>query len=197
MSDLVLAPGSLHEADAAARLHVHQLRDSHLASLGEGFLRVLYRRIVRDPESTLLVARRSGDVVGFIAGTTGTRRLYREFLRHDAVRAGAVAVPGLLRHPRATLETLRYRVSAGSTVVLPDAELLALAVHPSARRSGAGARLVTTLQEDFVERGVTTCRVTVAADNAAAIALYLRCGFVRADLIEVHPGRRSEVLVWG
>jgi ribosomal protein S18 acetylase RimI-like enzyme len=197
VSDLVLAPGTPHEAEAVARLHVHQLRDSHLASLGEGFLRVLYRRIARDADSTLLVARRRCDVVGFVAGTTSTRRLYREFLRHDAVRAGAVAAPGLLRHPRATLETLRYRVAVGSTVALPDAELLALVVHPAVRRHGVGARLVATLQDDFGARGVTACRVTVAADNAAALALYLRCGFVRADLIEVHRGRRSEVLVWG
>jgi RimJ/RimL family protein N-acetyltransferase len=38
--------------------------------------------------------------------------------------------------------------------------------------------------------------VTVAADNAAAIAAYERAGFRRATRTEVHRGRMSEVLVW-
>jgi ribosomal protein S18 acetylase RimI-like enzyme len=195
--DITITPGDAGDADAVARLHAQQLADSFLATLGERFLRVLYRRIARDPASTLLVARCGSDVIGFIAGTENTKQLYRDFIRRDAVRAVAAAGPGLVRHPRATLETLRYDAAAGSSFDLPGAELLTLAVRPSARGQGVGARLVAALQDDFGMRGVSRSSVTVAADNAAALALYLRCGYVRAARIEVHRGRASEVLVWG
>ncbi|MBA2532844.1 MAG: GNAT family N-acetyltransferase [Nocardioidaceae bacterium] len=197
MPDITIAPGAARDVDAVARLHAQLLADSFLATLGERFLRVLYRRIARDRASTLLVARRGPDVIGFIAGTENTKQLYRDFIRRDAVRAVAAAGPGLVRNPRATLETLRYDAVAGSSSDLPAAELLALAVRPSARGRGVGARLVAALQEDFGARRVSRARVTVAADNTAALAVYVRCGYVRAARIEVHRGRASEVLVWG
>jgi len=182
----------------AARLHREQLTDSFLASLGESFLRVLYRRIVLDPGSTLLVARRDGVAVGFIAGTGDTGQLYRAFVRRDGLRAGAAAAPRLLRHPWSTLETLRYGGGGvSSTDDLPTAELLSLAVDPRARRGGVGARLIEALQQDLGVQGVARMKVTVSADNAAAIAAYRRCGFAPAATVEVHRGHRSEVLVWG
>lgn len=58
-------------------------------------------------------------------------------------------------------------------IIAPEAEILTLAVHPDARRNHAAKRLVTALcaQSDMVF-------LDVAADNTAAHALYLACGFV-------------------
>lgn len=181
---------------AVARLHREQLSDSFLASLGESFLDVLYGRIVREPKSTLLVASHGGGVVGFIAGTHDTGQLYRTFVRHDGVRAFVAAAPALVRHPRTALETLRYGSESGSVTPLPRAELLSIAVAPSVRREGIGGRLITALLADFSAHGVSGARVTVAADNTAAITAYRRCGFRPATRVEVHRGRISEVLVW-
>jgi ribosomal protein S18 acetylase RimI-like enzyme len=38
--------------------------------------------------------------------------------------------------------------------------------------------------------------VVVGADNAAALALYRSTGFRSVGVVDVHRGRRSEVLVW-
>lgn len=66
--------------------------------------------------------------------------------------------------------------------VADEAEILTLAVRPSARRSGLGARL---LQQGVVEattRGATRLFLEVAEDNVAARALYVRAGFIQAGL---------------
>jgi ribosomal protein S18 acetylase RimI-like enzyme len=194
--DVVLTEAAVREATDAARLHHEQLPGSFLASLGPGFLRVLYRRLVLDGSSTVHVARDGDRVVGFVAGTEDTARFMRRFVRRDGPRAAVAGAAGLLRRPGAAWETLRYGPAPPEVAGLPAAELLALAVDPSARRMGLGLRLIESLLEDARVHEIPGMRVTVAADNAAAIAAYERAGFRRATRTEVHRGRTSEVLVW-
>jgi ribosomal protein S18 acetylase RimI-like enzyme len=194
--DIVLAEATVPEAAEAARLHHEQLPGSFLASLGTRFLRVLYRRLAVDGSSIMLVARAGDVVVGFVAGTEDTGQFMRRFVRRDGPRAAVAGAAGLLRHPAAAVETLRYGPASADVDGLPAAELLALAVDPAARRQGLGLRLIRALQDDARVRGVPGMRVTVAADNAAAIAAYERAGFRRASRTEVHRGQASEMLVW-
>jgi ribosomal-protein-alanine N-acetyltransferase len=58
-----------------------------------------------------------------------------------------------------------------------EAELLTLAVRPEARRHGIGRRLVAEFLRISAGRGAETALLEVAADNAAAIALYRAAGF--------------------
>lgn len=62
-------------------------------------------------------------------------------------------------------------------VVAGEAELLTLAVAPQNRRRGLGARLVTRFVYQARLRSAEQAFLEVAADNAAAIALYAATGF--------------------
>lgn len=66
--------------------------------------------------------------------------------------------------------------------VADEAEILTLAVRPSARRSGLGARLVEQGVVEAAARGATRLFLEVAEDNVAARALYARAGFTQAGL---------------
>lgn len=178
-----------------AALHATLLPQSFLAELGAGFLRVLYRRILLDDHSFVQVVRQDRRVVAFVAGTQSTTRLYRQFARHDLLRASAAAAPVMLRRARHVLETFRYG-RAAPVADLPEAELLALAVLPEARGQGLGALLVSSFQAELTRRGTTSARVVVSGDNAAAIATYRSAGFETAARIQVHRGHASEVLRW-
>jgi len=70
-----------------------------------------------------------------------------------------------------------------------EAEILTLAVTPEARRAGLGRSLVEALARQAVERGAKTLFLEVAADNAAAIALYRGAGFERAGLRQAYYSR--------
>jgi len=66
--------------------------------------------------------------------------------------------------------------------VADEAEILTLAVRPSARRSGLGAHLVEQGALQATARGATRLFLEVAEDNAAARGLYARAGFTQAGL---------------
>lgn len=61
-----------------------------------------------------------------------------------------------------------------------EAEILTVAVSPSLRRQGLGARLVDAAAQTAVEAGADALFLEVAVDNTAGLALYDRCGFARA-----------------
>ena len=71
---------------------------------------------------------------------------------------------------------------AGTTLATTDGRrgfLYHVATHPSYRRRGIAGALVREACRRLFERGVTTIHLRVAAENAAAIALYESLGLTR------------------
>ena len=179
------------DAESIARLHATAVGEGFLPTLGPRFLRLLHRRITRSPHSFSIVAER-GDVVGVVAVTEDVRRLYRDFLVRDGVRATAVALPRLARAAGRVFETLRY---PGRETELPPAEVLVVAVDESARNQGVGRALLERVTSELERRRVSAVRVVTTADNEPALALYRAAGFRDVRSTEIHAGTASVVLV--
>lgn len=179
-----------------ARLHVRCLDQGFLATLGEGFLALMYEAIDGAEASTLLVEEEGGEVRGFITGGTGMGPIYRRMMR-SPVRLGLSLAPVALRprKVRRILEILRYSGAGGLPDGLPDAELLSLAVAPEWRGKAVADRLYQRLVEDFRCRGVDAFRITVGEALAPAHRFYQRMGATTAADIEVHGGEPSRVYV--
>jgi ribosomal-protein-alanine N-acetyltransferase len=58
-----------------------------------------------------------------------------------------------------------------------EAELITIAVSPDARRKGTGGALLAQFEAEAQVRGAETAFLEVAADNAAALALYRAAGW--------------------
>lgn len=176
---------------AVAELHRSVLPTSFLATLGDTFLRRLYRRLVLSEHGFLLVAGDDGDVQGFCSGAHDTGALYREFVRRDGPAAGLAALAPAVKRPGRVWETWSYGRSTPEEDQ-PLAELLSLGVRPDARRLGLGAALVSGFQEHLA----APATVTVGAVNRDALALYERQGFRPTGRRDVHRGERSVALTW-
>ena len=182
-----------NEVRTVAELHASRITEGFLTSLGPPFLRRLYRRVSRDQHAFLLVDSREGVVTGFVAGVTDLGGLYRRFLLRDGIIAGIQAARHVIPAVPRLIETLKY---PSATEALPDAEILAVAVHARSGGRGVGTSLVRAATQEFERRAVVSAKVVTTADNVAALAMYRSCGFVSTARIEVHAGRGSEVLVW-
>ncbi|QQS15074.1 MAG: GNAT family N-acetyltransferase [Rhodospirillales bacterium] len=62
-------------------------------------------------------------------------------------------------------------------VAADEAEIITLGVAPASRRAGLARRLVTVALESWRRAGAAAAFLEVAADNAAALALYRSAGF--------------------
>lgn len=67
-----------------------------------------------------------------------------------------------------------------SHVVVPEGEILTIAIAPRARGKGLGAKLLAHHLGRLAALGVTTSHLEVEAGNAPALALYRRLGYVEA-----------------
>ncbi len=75
--------------------------------------------------------------------------------------------------------------------VADEAEILTLAVRPSARQAGLGLRLVEQACVDAMSQGAARLFLEVAEDNVPARALYARAGFTEAGRRAGYYGRRD------
>lgn len=194
--DLSPGPSNVRRATVAdaprvARLHVEGIQTGFLSTLGDRFLRVLYRSLIAWEKATVLVAD-TGRVVGFAAGVVDTGEFYRHFLRRHGVLAAVLAAPRLLRPTalRRAWETLRYAADTGT-----PAELLSMAVAPSARGQGTGRKLGGDLLQALAA-DAPVVKVVVGSDNVPAIALYKGLGFEPVGRLEVHSSEKSMEMVW-
>jgi len=83
--------------------------------------------------------------------------------------------------------------------------VISLGVSPEWRRQGIGRMLMDSIERSFAERGATTCRLEVRAENRPAHQLYrkmgysvtqrLYCYYSNGDdalvMVKALPGRRS------
>ncbi|BDG70842.1 hypothetical protein Rmf_07710 [Roseomonas fluvialis] len=80
-------------------------------------------------------------------------------------------------------------------VAAQEAEVLTLAVHPAARRGGAGAALMRALMTAAAQRGASDMFLEVSEQNAAARRLYARLGATEAGRRRRYYPDGSDALV--
>jgi len=102
----------------------------------------------------------------------------------------------------ASHSTLLAEASDGfalARVAADEAELLTIAVRPEARGRGLGSALLRDVLAAAAARGAGRMVLEVAADNAAALALYRREGFAecgrRRGYYAAPDGRRIDALI--
>lgn len=84
---------------------------------------------------------------------------------------------GLLAMKDTFLAQANTSAFALGRVVLDEAELLTVAVAPTARGQGLGRAALAQYEADAVKRGATVSFLEVAATNEVAIALYRSSGY--------------------
>lgn len=81
----------------------------------------------------------------------------------------------------------------------PEAELLTIAVHPTAQKQGIAIKLLQELHGFALEKGVEEVILEVSEKNPAGIALYQRAGYLRCggrkDYYNEPNGKKTNAIV--
>jgi len=175
-------------------LHEACFESYYLTRFGPSFLEAMYGWYVSSPEAMAHVALDpTGQVVGFVAGTTEASSYHGSLFRH---RGGAMLVALLqllLSHPLLTLGLVWERkdmvpralsalvsrspeaLSEAPTAAQgesPAASLVSIGVDPSLRRMGIARRLSEIFLADARERGCARVSLSVREDNVGARRFY-------------------------
>lgn len=187
-----IRPAGLDEVNGLARLHRESFPGFFLTSLGEPFLRNLYRGFISSPEAVCLVAEDGPTLLGVVAGPVRPREFFRGLLFTRGAHFALAAVPGLLRNPapvaRRLLAALTYRGEAPSAV--SGALVSTICVAPEGRGAGVAARLLERFCDEAGRRGARYVYLTTDRDdNAGVNAFYTRAGFRLESEIRRDDGR--------
>jgi len=171
---------------SVSKLHSEALTIGFMSTLGEDFLGIIYEGVAASDQGVVYVSEEDSRVVGFVAGSTDTTRLFKEIYKKQLPRLAGNLAFKTLRKPaiiRNLMLSSRYPKLAGD--FLP-AELLSIAVSEDVRGKGIGTALVETLIEYFWKQGVDRFKVSVDQRLSGADKFYENLGFKLSDTIEIY-----------
>jgi ribosomal protein S18 acetylase RimI-like enzyme len=177
---ITIRPMTVQDVRDVARVHIEAFPGFFLTFLGAGFLRELYRGIVKDPAGIAFVAETDGVCAGFVAGSTEPAGFYKRLIKRRIVPFAWHAGWAFLRKPTAAPRLLRAftRSAEAPPADTRRAELMSLAVLPGNQGTGLGARLVEAFVATARERHASAVYLTTdAANNNAVNTFYQRLGF--------------------
>ena len=179
-----------------ARLHCDNINQGFLATLGVPFLTLLYEAIDKDSESVLLVERVDLKVVGFVTGTRGLGRIYKQLLlkplRLIYSLKSCILSPSKMYK---IIEVLLISKDSDMSSDLPKQELLSIVVNPVYQGGGHAENLFKALCAHFIEEGASSFSIVVGSNLDRAHAFYTKMGSIPVKEIQVHKGADSVVYV--
>lgn len=196
--NIQIRKAGLSDCLSVAKMHRVYLDKSFLGTLGERFLNLLYKSLIKWRSGYFVIAENNGRVVGFVAGVANINEFYKYFFKTYFIKASFILLPKVfnLNIILKILETLRH--SRGSAnISLPEAELLSIAVKKNHQGKGVSKRLFERLVNDFYRVGINEFKIIVGSNLTQAIKFYRKMKCKNVGEIEVHKGERSELYVMG
>ncbi len=177
-----------------AKLHSKYLNKGFLATLGIPFLTLLYEAIDEDSESVLIVERVDRVIVGFVAGTSGLGRLYKQLLFHPfrlifSLKNSLLSPSKIYK----IVEILFISKDDNASVDIPKHELLSIVVNPIYQGVGHAENLFKALCDHFKAEGVNSFSIIVGSNLDRAHAFYKKMGSIPLKEMQVHKGSNSVI----
>jgi ribosomal protein S18 acetylase RimI-like enzyme len=172
---------------AVADLHASALAGDFLPTLGERFLQVFYRSVLKNKLGFGFVELLEGVPIGFVLGSIDSSNLFRKVIMHAWVRLGLAALPVVIRKPGLLLKVAETFLYPNREAQSPEkAELLVIAVNADQRGRGFGEKLVAALNQEMSVHGIQSYKVTVLQSNQGANRFYQRLGFQKTGQFKLY-----------
>lgn len=175
-----------------ASLHANSI-PGFLPKLGVKFLSAMYQCIDEHPETILITEVESGEVIGFVAGTTGRQSL-RSVVLQRPFQLLAALMPSLIVPKRiaGVVAILRYsRPKVHPVTPAVHAELLSMVIRAEYRGQGYAERLFKAFGDRLGQLGVSEFKIVAGTWNPGACRFYEKMGATEVMRFELHKGETS------
>ncbi len=182
------------EVKQAARIQVEELGEGFLSSFGENALTVIFQHFSESPWGILVLAVNPTQekVIGYVFGSIDTGKAYKEFLIRRILTAIRYFLPKMLsiKRIKKAFETLFYPTKLPSQL-LPEVELLDLAVCNEYHGTGVAQQLFQAFVEELKLRGIDAFKIPTSASLGQAHKFYEKMGARKIESIEIHEGEET------
>jgi len=187
------------EIKQVSEIHVREIKDGFLTSLGCNLLELVYSSISESKSSTLILAidEKEGCVCGFICGTSNLGVLYKDFIRKHFFAAMVHLAPRLVSFAsvKKIFETLLYP-SKKEFSDMPKAELFNFAISEKYQGKGVAKKLFLRLADVFRGMGIENFKIGTGENLTRAQQFYEKMGAKKIDSIEIHKGQKSFIYTY-
>lgn len=180
----MVVPATKKHSSSITKIHIKELPDDFLPSLGFDFLRSLYEGVIEKEGVKGFVDIEKKTIKGFIIGTDDMGKFFKDAMRGNFLKSSYYLLLRLIDKPeliKKILETFLYPKKDQG----PKAELVVIAVSRKYQGKGIGKALVNTLEGAFMEKGIIKYKVTVYADKKATF-FYDKLEFKRVSAFNLY-----------
>ncbi len=173
-------------------IHLDSFKNFFLSSLGSEFLRLLYTTIMEDESGISIVYETEGKVSGFAVGTDLPNGFYKKLISKKIILFGLAALPAAIKSP-GIIPRLFRSLQVPQQYQKPEkqANLMSLAVSPTAQNQGIGGALIKEFANQCYQRKVDIINLTTDAQNNDKVNnFYQNFGFVLSNEFTTAEGRK-------
>lgn len=171
---------TINDLDAIVRIHDSAFPDFFLTSLGDGFLKLYYKSVLKNQDGILLISKSENGIIGFCAGTLLSAGFNTRLIKNNLLGYIWQGVKLLFTHP-VRIWHLYKNLSKENPDVGDKgeyAELLSIGVDPNKQGGGAGKKMLVALEEEVKQRGAVKLSLTTDYENnEKAIGFYRSLGY--------------------
>lgn len=177
-----------------AEIHKKEISNGFLSSFDTNFLSKIYSSLVGSKDGFCIVAEESGDIIGFIAGTSDLYKFYHYFFRTNFLAAFLIIFLESFNLPRLKkiFEVICYPYREKN---VPQAELLTVAVKREFQGHGVAPKMLKEFIPEMEKRKVTSFKAVVGQELSNAISFYEKNNFYLYKKINLH-GRESKIYIY-
>jgi len=180
-------------------IHMEAFPGFFLTQLGPKFLRELYTGFISNRSSTIVIADKKGEILGFAAGTISPDNFFKCLRWRRWPFFLMAAIPGIIKSPgfiiRKLWGALRYSGDAPESLT-GGALLSSLAVSPRAQNQGVGKALVGRICEFArTHKSKLVYIITDKDENSSVIRFYEGLDFTVDTIIKKENNRQMFRLV--
>lgn len=189
---------TINDIDAIVSVHEAAFPSFFLTQLGPAFLHLYYKSVMNNKDGVLLVCVMDGKIIGLCAGTVLSSGFNKRLIKANLFQFGWESIKILFTKPKSLVHLMKNMSKEDSSVGDDGkyAELLSLAVHPKAQRSGAGKAMILELEKVIKEKGGGRLSLTTDyEDNDKTVGFYKSLGYEPWYDFVTYPDRRMYRLI--
>ena len=191
--EIIIRQAKLDDLDAIVNIHDIAFPNFFLTSLGDSFLKLYYKSVLKNSDGILLVSQGDNDIIGFCAGTLLSSGFNTRLIKKNLLSYMGQGIRLLFTHP-IRIWHLYKNLSKENPDVGDNgdyAELLSIGVDPNKQGGGVGKKMLIALEREVQRKGGSQLSLTTDfEDNEKAIGFYHSLGYnVWYDFV-TFPNRR-------